>query len=99
MHKETGTSLQTLTSAATMERLGGNNITQPSLSTRDALDKYQIVTQKVSKVAILFFSLLHWLLYIHVVDFLKLFQMEDLVANNAGDDEIQVLDFLMPKWL
>uniref|UniRef100_A0A1J3EG21 CCR4-NOT transcription complex subunit 1 n=1 Tax=Noccaea caerulescens TaxID=107243 RepID=A0A1J3EG21_NOCCA len=45
--KETGTSLQTLTSAATMERLGGNNITQPSLSTRDALDKYEIVTQKI----------------------------------------------------
>ncbi|AAC24379.1 Similar to yeast general negative regulator of transcription subunit 1 [Arabidopsis thaliana] len=44
--KETGTSLQTLTSAATMERLGASNITQPSLSTRDALDKCQIVTQK-----------------------------------------------------
>ncbi|WZZ84220.1 hypothetical protein YC2023_104792 [Brassica napus] len=62
--KETGTSLQTLTSAATMERLGGSNITQPSLSTRDALDKYHIVMQK----------------------------MEDLVANNAGDGEIQVLE-------
>ncbi|CAH2039394.1 unnamed protein product [Thlaspi arvense] len=67
--KETGTSLQTLTSTATMDRLGVNNITQPSLSTRDALDKYEIVTQK----------------------------MEDLVANNAGDDEIQVLDFLVPN--
>ncbi|KAF2587655.1 hypothetical protein F2Q70_00035977 [Brassica cretica] len=52
---------ETLTSAATMERLGGGNIVQPSLSTRDALDKYHIVTQK----------------------------MEDLVANNAGDGEIQ----------
>ena len=52
IHKETETSLQTLTSAATMERLGGGNIVQPSLSTRDALDKYHIVTQKVSKVAI-----------------------------------------------
>ncbi|WZZ19713.1 hypothetical protein YC2023_112802 [Brassica napus] len=62
--KETGTSLQTLTSAATMERLGGSNIAQPSLSTRDALDKYHIVMQK----------------------------MEDLVANNAGDGEIQVLE-------
>ncbi|CAF1725024.1 unnamed protein product, partial [Brassica napus] len=50
IHKETGTSLQTLTSAATMERLGGGNIVQPSLSTRDALDKYHIVTQKYSEV-------------------------------------------------
>ena len=58
IHKETGTSLQTLTSAATMERLGGSNIAQPSLSTRDALDKYHIVMQKVSKVAIYaFFTL------------------------------------------
>ncbi|KFK42579.1 hypothetical protein AALP_AA1G013800 [Arabis alpina] len=64
--KETGTSLQTLTSAATMER---NNITQPSLSTRDALDKYQIVTQK----------------------------MEDLVANNVGDDEIQAVVSEVPE--
>ncbi|RID63721.1 hypothetical protein BRARA_E02702 [Brassica rapa] len=69
--KETGTSLQTLTSAATMERLGGGNIVQPSLSTRDALDKYHIVTQK----------------------------MEDLVANNSGDGEIQVLEFLVHKLL
>ncbi|WZY95567.1 hypothetical protein YC2023_067896 [Brassica napus] len=64
--KETGTSLQTLTSAATMERLGGGNIVQPSLSTRDALDKYHIVTQK----------------------------MEDLVANNSGDGEIQYSEVL-----
>ena len=27
-----------------------------------------------------------------MVDFVKLFQMEDLVANNAGDGEIQVLE-------
>ncbi|XP_019098237.1 PREDICTED: CCR4-NOT transcription complex subunit 1-like isoform X9 [Camelina sativa] len=67
--KEIGTSLQTLTSAATMERVGGNNITQPSLSTRDALDKYQIVTQK----------------------------MEELVANNAGDDEIQAVVSEVPE--
>ncbi|KAL0732249.1 hypothetical protein Bca4012_008458 [Brassica carinata] len=67
--KETGTSMQTLTSAATMERLGGSNITQPSLSTRDALDKYHIVTQK----------------------------MEDLVANNAGDGEIQVVVSEVPE--
>ena len=63
--KETGASLQTLTSAATMERLGGNNIIQPSLSTRDALEKYHIVTQKVSKLSNMFCcSLLHrfWLL-------------------------------------
>ncbi|CAF2101529.1 unnamed protein product [Brassica rapa] len=33
-----------------MERLGGGNIVQPSLSTRDALDKYHIVTQKYSEV-------------------------------------------------
>ncbi|CAF2157937.1 unnamed protein product [Brassica rapa subsp. narinosa] len=33
-----------------MERLGGGNIVQPSLSTRDALDKYYIVTQKYSEV-------------------------------------------------
>ncbi|EOA39181.1 hypothetical protein CARUB_v10012145mg [Capsella rubella] len=67
--KESGTLLQTLTSAATMERVGGNNITQPSLSTRDALDKYQIVTQK----------------------------MEELVANNAGDDEIQAVVSEVPE--
>lgn len=67
--KETGTSLQTLTPAATMERLGGSNITQPSLSTRDALDKYHIVMQK----------------------------MEDLVANNAGDGEIQVVVSEVPE--
>ncbi|KAG7644767.1 CCR4-Not complex Not1 subunit [Arabidopsis thaliana x Arabidopsis arenosa] len=67
--KETGTSLQTLTSAATMERLGASNITQPSLSTRDALDKCQIVTQK----------------------------MEELVANNAGDDEIQAVISEVPE--
>ncbi|KAG2330866.1 hypothetical protein Bca52824_002046 [Brassica carinata] len=45
--EETGTSLQTLTSAATMECLGGGNIVQPSLSMKDALDKYHIVTQKM----------------------------------------------------
>ncbi|ESQ36840.1 hypothetical protein EUTSA_v10006521mg [Eutrema salsugineum] len=67
--KETGTSLQTLTPAATVDRLGGNNITQPSLSTRDALDKYEIVTQK----------------------------MEDLVVNNAGDDEIQAVVSEVPE--
>ncbi|KAF2546740.1 hypothetical protein F2Q70_00019094 [Brassica cretica] len=67
--KETGASLQTLTSAATMERLGGNNIIQPSLSTRDALEKYHIVTQK----------------------------MEDLVANIAGDDEIQAVVSEVPE--
>ncbi|KAF3523583.1 hypothetical protein F2Q69_00048859 [Brassica cretica] len=67
--KETGSSLQTLTSAATMERLIGNNTPQPSLSTRDALDKYHIVTQK----------------------------MENLVANNAGDDEIQAVVSEVPE--
>ncbi|XP_022553233.2 CCR4-NOT transcription complex subunit 1 isoform X1 [Brassica napus] len=67
--KETGTSLQTLTPAATMERLIGNNTPQPSLSTRDALDKYHIVTQK----------------------------MENLVANNAGDDEIQAVVSEVPE--
>ncbi|VVA89571.1 unnamed protein product [Arabis nemorensis] len=67
--KETGTSLQTLSSSATMDRVGGNNITQPYLSTRDALDKYQIVTQK----------------------------MEDLVANDAGDDEIQAVVSEVPE--
>ncbi|KAJ0235619.1 Transcription regulator [Hirschfeldia incana] len=67
--KETGTSLQSLTSGATMDRLGGSNITQPSLSTRDALDKYHIVMQK----------------------------MEDLVANNAGDGEIQVVVSEVPE--
>ncbi|KAL0866576.1 hypothetical protein Bca101_045694 [Brassica carinata] len=67
--KETGTSLQTLTPAATMERLVGNNTPQPSLSTRDALDKYHIVTLK----------------------------MENLVANNAGDDEIQAVVSEVPE--
>ena len=64
IHKETGTSLQTLTPAATMERLIGNNTPQPSLSTRDALDKYHIVTQKVSTIAIMFFENQFWGLYI-----------------------------------
>ncbi|KAL0662601.1 hypothetical protein Bca4012_099438 [Brassica carinata] len=67
--KETGSSLQTLTSSATMERLIGNNTPQPSLSTRDALDKYHIVTQ----------------------------EMENLVANNAGDDEIQAVVSEVPE--
>ncbi|KAL0700429.1 hypothetical protein Bca4012_056551 [Brassica carinata] len=52
-----------------MERLGGNNIIQPSLSTREALEKYHIVTQK----------------------------MEDLVAKNAGDDEIQAVVSEVPE--
>ncbi|CAN8310796.1 unnamed protein product [Cochlearia groenlandica] len=89
--KETGTSLQTLTSATTMERLGGNNITHPSLSTRDALDKYQIVTQKVVYIAKIILASLY-----HVVDFLK-FQMEDLVANNARDNEIQAVVSEVPE--
>ncbi|CAN8296001.1 unnamed protein product [Cochlearia groenlandica] len=67
--KETGTSLQTLTSADTVELLGGNNIAQPSLSTRDVLDKFQTVSQK----------------------------MEDLVANNAGVDEIQAVVYEVPE--
>ncbi|KAF8103354.1 hypothetical protein N665_0188s0292 [Sinapis alba] len=67
--KETGTSLQTLTSAATMERLVGNNTPQPSLTTRDALDKYHVVTQK----------------------------MENLVVNNAGEDEIQAVVSEVPE--
>ncbi|KAJ0255219.1 CCR4-NOT transcription complex subunit 1 [Hirschfeldia incana] len=67
--KATGTSLQTVTSAANMERLVGNNTPQPSLSTRDALDKYHIVTLK----------------------------MENLVANNAGDDEIQAVVSEVPE--
>lgn len=95
--------MQTLTPAATMERLGGSNITQPSLSTRDALDKYHIVMQKVSKVAIYAFFYNYYISFcfsiLHVVDFVELFQMEDLVANNAGDGEIQVLDFVVHKWL
>ncbi|XP_019058124.1 PREDICTED: CCR4-NOT transcription complex subunit 1 isoform X2 [Tarenaya hassleriana] len=66
--KETGVSLQTLSSSATMERLG-SSITQPSLSTRDALDKYQIVTQK----------------------------LEDLVASNSGDSEIQAVVSEVPE--
>ncbi|CAH8310228.1 unnamed protein product [Eruca vesicaria subsp. sativa] len=67
--KESGTSLPTLTSAATMERIVGNSTPQPSLSTRDALDKYHIVSQK----------------------------MENLVANNAGDDEIQAVVSEVPE--
>ncbi|KAG2243398.1 hypothetical protein Bca52824_094759 [Brassica carinata] len=57
--KETGTSLQTLTSAATMERLGGSNITQPSLSTRDPLYTVTVFDFKIDLVIYLvspFFS-------------------------------------------
>ncbi|KAL0731091.1 hypothetical protein Bca4012_027185 [Brassica carinata] len=68
------------------------NIVQPSMSTKDALDKYHIVTQKISKVAIYTFYNFYisfGFSILHVVDFVKLFQMEDLVANNAGDGKIQ----------
>ncbi|KAK9274352.1 hypothetical protein L1049_019166 [Liquidambar formosana] len=44
--KETGDSSQLLPSTFATERLG-SNISEPLLSTRDALDKYQIVAQKL----------------------------------------------------
>ncbi|KAL5571856.1 hypothetical protein UlMin_021453 [Ulmus minor] len=44
--KEPGASSQPLPSPAAAERLG-SSISEPSLSTRDALDKYQIVSQKL----------------------------------------------------
>ncbi|VVA30197.1 PREDICTED: CCR4-NOT mRNAion complex [Prunus dulcis] len=44
--KESGVSSQPLPSPAVTERLG-SNISEPSLNTRDALDKYQIVAQKL----------------------------------------------------
>lgn len=44
--KESGASSQLLPSPVATERLG-NSISEPSLTTRDALDKYQIVAQKV----------------------------------------------------
>lgn len=45
-YKEMGAPLQTLTSSTVTERLG-SSIAEPSLTTRDALDKYQLVAQKV----------------------------------------------------
>uniref|UniRef100_A0A2N9FJB6 CCR4-NOT transcription complex subunit 1-like n=1 Tax=Fagus sylvatica TaxID=28930 RepID=A0A2N9FJB6_FAGSY len=44
--KESGASSQQLPSPVTAERLG-TGISEPSLTTRDALDKYQIVAQKL----------------------------------------------------
>ncbi|KAL4599949.1 hypothetical protein ACB092_11G164000 [Castanea dentata] len=44
--KESGASSQSLPSQVTAERLG-TGISEPSLTTRDALDKYQIVAQKL----------------------------------------------------
>ncbi|BBG97359.1 transcription regulator [Prunus dulcis] len=44
--QESGVSSQPLPSPAVTERLG-SNISEPSLNTRDALDKYQIVAQKL----------------------------------------------------
>ncbi|KAB1225230.1 CCR4-NOT transcription complex subunit 1 [Morella rubra] len=44
--KESGTASQSLPSPVGTERLG-NSISEPSLTTRDALDKYQIVAQKL----------------------------------------------------
>lgn len=44
--KESGASSQLLPSPVSTERLG-SSISEPSLTTRDALDKYQIVAQKV----------------------------------------------------
>lgn len=45
-YKESGASSQLLPSPVATERLG-SSISEPSLTTRDALDKYQIVAQKV----------------------------------------------------
>ncbi|KAF4401859.1 hypothetical protein G4B88_013146 [Cannabis sativa] len=47
--KESGTSSQPLPSPAAGERLG-SSLSDPSLSTRDALDKYQIVSQKLESL-------------------------------------------------
>ncbi|KAJ4727200.1 putative Ccr4-not transcription complex [Melia azedarach] len=44
--KEPGASVQSLPSPAAPERIG-SNILEPSLNTRDALDKYHIVAQKL----------------------------------------------------
>ncbi|KAL0007429.1 hypothetical protein SO802_008931 [Lithocarpus litseifolius] len=44
--KESGASSQSLPSQVTTERLG-TGISEPSLTTRDALDRYQIVAQKL----------------------------------------------------
>lgn len=58
--KESGASSQSLPSQVTAERLG-TGISEPSLTTRDALDKYQIVAQKVANklccLSFLFFCL------------------------------------------
>ncbi|CAI0393712.1 unnamed protein product [Linum tenue] len=44
--KEPGASSQPISSSTASERVG-NSVTEPSLSTRDALDKYQVVAQKL----------------------------------------------------
>ena len=44
--KESGTSSQPLVTSGAVERLGSSFL-EPSLTTRDALDKFQIVAQKV----------------------------------------------------
>jgi len=44
--QESGTSSQTLVTSGAMERLGSSFL-EPSLTTRDALDKFQIVAHKV----------------------------------------------------
>lgn len=44
--KESGASSQPLVSSGAVERIGSSFL-ESSLSTRDALDKYQIVAQKV----------------------------------------------------
>jgi len=44
--QESGTSSQPLVTSGAMERLGSSFL-EPSLTTRDALDKFQVVAQKV----------------------------------------------------
>ncbi|XP_015889443.2 uncharacterized protein LOC107424219 isoform X1 [Ziziphus jujuba] len=49
--KDSGASSQALPSPAAAERLGSST-SEPSLSTRDALDKYQIIAQKLETLVI-----------------------------------------------
>lgn len=65
-------------SPAASERLG-SSISEPSLSTRDALDKYQIVAQKVAMACAFLFDLcLLYLLLIDLFSYLSSFSLSPL---------------------
>ncbi|CAJ1948188.1 unnamed protein product [Sphenostylis stenocarpa] len=74
--KESGTSSQPLVTSGAVERLGSSFL-EPSLSTRDALDKFQIVAQKKCRKRIFETGppIVPWL--------------EAMVSNDSRDAEIQ----------